>query len=224
MQHLMDPTSLTGWENFYVIIGSSAAALTGLQFVVIVLGAEGGRIKMTSTRAFATPTVVHFCGVLLMSAIISAPWQSRSQPAVALTACGIVGLAYVLMVIRHTRKQGDYAPVFEDWLWHSILPLIAYLSLSLAAIALRGEPGRPLFVIAGSAVLLLFIGIHNAWDAAIYIAIDRSQKPRDSGNRLGAVSGDQARADTAVVDAHEKPRGKDDVGHDKRQSHRERRH
>ena len=30
-------TVLNGWENFYVIVGSSAGALIGLQFVVIML-------------------------------------------------------------------------------------------------------------------------------------------------------------------------------------------
>ena len=30
-------TVLEGWKNFYVIVGSSAGALIGLQFVVITL-------------------------------------------------------------------------------------------------------------------------------------------------------------------------------------------
>ena len=33
-------TPLAGWENFYVIVGSSAGALIGLQFVVITLIAD----------------------------------------------------------------------------------------------------------------------------------------------------------------------------------------
>lgn len=33
-------SSLKAWESFYVIVGSSAGALTGLQFVVIALIAE----------------------------------------------------------------------------------------------------------------------------------------------------------------------------------------
>jgi len=33
-------TAIDGWENFYVIVGSSAGALIGLQFVVIALIAE----------------------------------------------------------------------------------------------------------------------------------------------------------------------------------------
>jgi hypothetical protein len=49
------------WESFYVIVGSSAGALTGLQFVVITLGAEKKALgDGGTTRAFATPTVVHF--------------------------------------------------------------------------------------------------------------------------------------------------------------------
>ena len=32
-----DMTALSGWENFYVIVGSSAGALIGLQFVVMTL-------------------------------------------------------------------------------------------------------------------------------------------------------------------------------------------
>ena len=68
---------LAAWESFYVIIGSSAAALTGLQFVVIVLGAEVNALTdVSGTRAFGTPTVVHFCAVLLISAILSAPSTS----------------------------------------------------------------------------------------------------------------------------------------------------
>src|SRR5690349_9031512 len=67
---------LTRWENFYVIVGSSAGALTGLQFVVIALIAEAETSSsMLEVRAFGTPTVVHFCASLLISAILSAPWH-----------------------------------------------------------------------------------------------------------------------------------------------------
>ena len=73
---------LIPWENFYVIIGSSAAALTGLQFVVIALVADS-RKKSTISEvdAFGTPTVVHFSAVLLVSAILSAPWWALSAGA-----------------------------------------------------------------------------------------------------------------------------------------------
>jgi hypothetical protein len=47
---------LTEWETFYVIVGASAAALTGLQFVVIALHAEVRIAGPAEGGAFATPT------------------------------------------------------------------------------------------------------------------------------------------------------------------------
>src|SRR5256886_6510737 len=87
---IVESTPFSAWENFYVIIGSSAAALTGLQFVVVVLGAEARSIG-PEVGAFGTPTVVHFCAVLLMSAILSVPWRAVSNARLALGAGGAAG-------------------------------------------------------------------------------------------------------------------------------------
>jgi hypothetical protein len=53
-------TALSGWQNFYVIMGSSAGALIGLQFVVMALIADmpAARGQEQAGVAFATPTVV----------------------------------------------------------------------------------------------------------------------------------------------------------------------
>src|SRR6266478_2786568 len=108
---------LPAWQNFYVIIGSAAAALTGLMFVVIALIAgTGQRRSSASVGAFGTPTVVHFCLALLVA----------------------------------------------------------------AAIVLPGHAVPALFVIGAVTVLLLFIGIHNAWDSVLYIAIDLSRPENKS--------------------------------------------
>ena len=158
------------WETFYVIVGSSGAALTGLQFVVITLGAEKRAGNSGTTRAFGTPTVVHFCAVLLLAAILSAPWPAVFGAAVALAGCGIAGVIYVVIVISHTRRQTRYQPVLEDWLFHCVFPLMAYSTLVVAAAILPRIPTPSLFAIAAASLLLLFTGIHNAWDAVIYIA------------------------------------------------------
>jgi hypothetical protein len=80
------------WSDFYVILGSAAAALTGLQFVVIVLAADVHMGSETTTGAFATPTIVHFCMVLLVAAIMTAPWPERLAPAIALAVTSGVGV------------------------------------------------------------------------------------------------------------------------------------
>ena len=169
---------LPAWESFYVIIGSSAAALTGLQFVVIVLAAEIDALGSGSaTSAFGTPTIVHFCAVLLISAVLSAPWPGLFSPGLFLGLCAVAGIAYVVIAMRQARRQTDYVPVFEDWLWHGAFPLLAYVSLLGAALVLRRYPVPSLFAIGGTALLLLFTGIHNAWDSVIYIAVDRHRQP-----------------------------------------------
>jgi hypothetical protein len=164
------------WMNFYVIVGSSAAALTGLQFVVIVLAAGSNALSATTMRAFGTPTVVHFCVALLISSILSAPWRTVTSAAICLGACGVAGLAYLAVVLKHATKQKAYKPVFEDWLWHLVLPTAAYISLLASALSMRSRTAESLFGVAVSAIFLLFIGIHNAWDAVTYIAIDRPRE------------------------------------------------
>ena len=162
------------WESFYVIVGSSAAALTGLQFVVIVLGTEVNlQANVHTTRAFGTPTIVHFCAALLISALLSAPWHFIAGPATAIAAFGVTGIAYTLIVVRHARRQTVYKPVLEDWIWHTVIPLIAYAALFTSGLALRHDAQSALFVVGGSALLLLFVGIHNAWDSVTYLAMSR---------------------------------------------------
>jgi hypothetical protein len=171
---------LVAWETFYVIVGSSGAALTGLQFVVIALIAESERRATTrEIEAFGTPTIIHFCAVLLVSAILSAPWRGLSGVSLVLGACGLAGVVYGLIVVRRARHQISYQPVFEDWLWHAVLPLIAYALLLIAALALHRQPQTVLFLVGTTTLLLLFIGIHNAWDTVTYITIAVLQTPND---------------------------------------------
>jgi hypothetical protein len=169
---------LAAWQNFYVIIGSSAAALTGLMFVVITLIA-GVQARVSSQSdgiaAFSTPNVVHFCAALLVAAILSAPWQALWPAGLLLGLSGLGGVSYVIIVLRRVRRQTDYQPVLEDWLWHTLLPLVSYTALLVAAIVLPGDPTPALFVIAAGTVLLLFIGIHNAWDTVTYFVVACSQ-------------------------------------------------
>jgi hypothetical protein len=172
---------LAAWESFYVIVGSSAGALTGLQFVVIALIADSkARSSSHEVAAFGTPTIVHFCLVLLIAAIVSSPWPALSLAGIAIGACGAAGVVYSAIVIRRARRQRGYRPVLEDWVWHTVLPLVAYGALIIGAVVLPRHSSAALFVVAASCLLLVFIGIHNAWDAVTYVAIDLRQDPGES--------------------------------------------
>jgi hypothetical protein len=164
---------LSGWETFYVILGSSAAALTGLQFVVIALGAEARAGGEAEVSAFGTPTIVHFCAVLLIAAIVCTPGQTAWSLSLCLSIAGIGGLAYAIWVLVLARRQTGYAPVLEDWIWHTGLPMFAYTCLLVAGVLTHWHPGPAMYLVAAIALLLLFVGIHNAWDAAVYISTSR---------------------------------------------------
>src|SRR5262249_1307068 len=165
---------LEAWANFYVIVGSSAAGLTGLQFVVLTLIAQARAVRGSegSIAAFGSPNVVHFCAALLVAAILSAPWHAVRQASLPITACGLAGVGYCGIVLRRPIRQRSYQPVLTDWIWHTVLPTLAYAALFAAGIALRRAPAMPLFVIGAAELLLVLIGIHNAWDTIMYITVE----------------------------------------------------
>ena len=171
-------TPLAAWQNFYVIVGSAAAALTGLQFVTMALVAD---LQVpgsgTAIDAFSTPTIVHFGAVLLLSAVAAAPWHGVAAPIVVCAVCGAMGFIYVIIVWRRAHHQKDYKPVFEDWLFHVLLPAVAYGVLAASGYGARSYAEQALFGVAASTLLLLFIGIHNAWDNVTYLVVTRGRQP-----------------------------------------------
>ena len=166
---------LAPWHTFYGIVGTAAATLTGLMFIVVTLIA-GLQVRRPSSSgvlgAFSAPSVVHFCLALLVAALLSAPWPALWTVALLLGLCGLGGAGYVVIVLRRLLRQTDYQPVLEDWLWHTVFPFLSYTALAVAAILLPGNPQPALFVIAAGTLLLLFIGIHNAWDDLTYITLE----------------------------------------------------
>jgi len=174
--------ALTAWENFYIIVGSSAGALTGLQFVVMALAAETEMSTDTGeVDAFGTPTIVHFCAVLLVSAILSMPWYWIWQAATVVGVCGVFGVGYTLIVIRRAGRTRNYKPQLEDWIWHAALPLVAYITLLVSAAFMPLDHVPALFGIAAFALLILFVGIHNAWDSVSYMAVKSLQRRKSGG-------------------------------------------
>ena len=182
-------SELAHWDSFYVIVGSAAGALIGLQFVVLTLiaanppprAAEGG-------AAFVTPTIVHFSAVLLLSALLHAPWPSITLAAIAWALAALGGLAYTLIVARRMAHQPVYQPQFEDWLFHVALPLAAYALLALSALPATSYTSEAHFGVGAATLLLLFAGIHNAWDAIAWHVFVRlreesADKPRDERSR-----------------------------------------
>lgn len=169
---------LAEWDSFYVITGSAAGTLIGLQFVVMTLVAGRPLFRAADAGpAWATPQIVHFSVALLLSALMRAAWHAIT-PVMAL--CGLIGfggVVYMAIVGIRLRKQRTYGPDREDWVFHFLLPLLAYLVLALSAAATFLRVDRALFGIAAPTLLLVFIGIHNTWDSISFMAYARIPDP-----------------------------------------------
>ena len=171
-------SELADWNSFYVIVGSSAGALIGLQFVVLTLIAERPRVAMAEAgAAFSTPSVVHFAVVLFLSAIVSAPWHTITVVGIVWGLVGLGGIVYAIIIARRMRLQTAYRPVFEDWLFHALLPLVAYSLLAVSAYLARSYERPALFLVGAATLIFLFVGIHNAWDAVTWHIFSNRGKP-----------------------------------------------
>ncbi len=173
-------SELVAWDNFYVIVGSAAGALIGLQFVVMTLVAQSRLSPRAADAgaAFATPTIVHFGTVLLLSALVQVPWPSIIVAASVWGLIGVGGFAYASITTRRMRRQTVYQPEFEDWLFHAMLPLLAYAILAWSAFAIPSYTREALFGVGAAVLLLLFIGIHNAWDGIAFHVYSGSKDTR----------------------------------------------
>lgn len=165
---------LATWNTFYAIVGSSAGTLIGLQFVMMTLIAQRPALRGSDANAaFGTPTIVHFSTALILSALVVVPWPSIEPLAAAWGIIGVGGVFYALVVARRMLRQTVYTPVFEDWLFHAALPLLAYTILALAAVLAQPHTRETLFGVGAAALLMLFIGIHNAWDSVSFHVFSR---------------------------------------------------
>ena len=161
--------------------GSSAGALTGLVFIVITLISDRPRGKSDAgIGTFTTPTVVHFSCVLLASAVMSAPFPSLGPVAVILGLAGAGGLFYVTLIARRHATMRTYRPDAEDWTWNVVLPFVAYATLLASAIAMRAPDSGALYATAAAVMLLILIGIHNAWDVVTFLATGKVDELPDS--------------------------------------------
>ncbi len=179
-----DMAEFARWESFYGIVGSAAGALIGLQFVVLTLIAERPIRSAEAGATYSTPTIIHFCTALLLSALLRAPWDTIIFVAAIWGAIGFIGAAYSMNVARRMRRQNGYRPVFEDWLFHAVIPFVAHVVLAASAVVASTHTREALFAVGGASLLFLFIGIHNSWDAVSYHVF--FARPKEDNQRQDA--------------------------------------
>lgn len=148
----------------------------GLQFVVMTLVTQAGSANnIRDIRAFGTPTVIHFCSALLISAVMTAPWQSPASPGLCLGALGVAGMAYSVRIIWHARKA-TYQPDLEDRIWYVVVPLLGHVTLLGAAALIWSNVLWSPAMVAADALVFLFLGVRNSWDTVTFIAVQHGKR------------------------------------------------
>jgi hypothetical protein len=165
---------IEAWHDFYVIVGSSAAGLTGLMFVVVSLRTERAIARETTgLRTFVTPTVAYFTTVLVVAAVMTMPFMTATVLATMLGLGSLGELTYMISLRGHQRWRKSKLDRM-DWLFYVGLPILSYVLILAAAVGVwvRAEVG--LGILGGTMILLLVIGIRNAWDLVVWM----TQQPR----------------------------------------------
>lgn len=165
----------TPWQTFFQLIGSSAAALIGLLFIVATFTTRReGEDVAVGVRLFLTPTVFHLSMVLVMSAVALAP---PLLPRSAVILVGALGSVIYSGAVALRLLRFDGVAHWSDVWFYGFAP--AALSLGLAAsagVAWSGD-GRG---VTGLAVLLLGLlgaAIRNGWDLVTWLAPRRQSGP-----------------------------------------------
>jgi len=165
-----------GWENFFIMAGSSSAALIGLLFVAITVGtgfSPSGIVQ--GSRGFLTPTLIHFGRVLFQALVVLAPWASAKPIGIILGLDASAGVAYQIYIILMRQKIGFVLLGWDDLIPWVGLPVLCDASLIAGAVGLIAGKAFAPYAVAGSSALLLFVGIYGAWDLTVWMIKNRGK-------------------------------------------------
>ena len=163
--------ALKDWHDFYVLAGTASATLIGLMFVAASIGARYFTAEREAgLRAFLTPTVLHFSAVLVTGLLAASPRHGPLSLAVLLALEGVLGLAYTFRLQLHFRRRG-FTVDLEDRSWYLFAPLLGYFLILLTGLLVPQHLDVALPVLAFAMVLLLLLGIRNAWDMTVWVVI-----------------------------------------------------
>lgn len=157
---------LQQWSSFFSITSAASATLLGLLFVVITIAPGLGRQLASKSKVYLTPAVLYLTTVLVMSALLTIPNQSRLSAAICICIMGLFGLIYIgsLAVLRGKLFEKRF-----DRYRYAGVPFLAYVVLLSGGLALHRSGQVGLDVVAAGMVMLLNAAIQNSWSIAISI-------------------------------------------------------
>jgi hypothetical protein len=171
------------WSDFYLLVGSAAAALIGLLFVVASLtsGLERSTVQR-GARLYLTPIIFHLAALVVLSAVAMMPEVPRPAAASVAGAAAAAGLLYAIMVVRGILgPTHEESPHWTDKWFYGVAPGALYLLLGLVSAGMWLGADWPPMGQAAIALVLLLVAIRNAWDLATWLAPKAGEAQDRSG-------------------------------------------
>jgi len=160
---------LAHWHEFFLLVGTTAAALVALLFVAASIGAGFLNAERASnTRTYMSPVVVHFTSVLFACAIGLVPSHTRVSLSVVLAVSALGAGTYSMMILVTVLKRA--AVDWGDRFAYAIAPVIGYIAGLVAAGMFFVGSHRAADVLAAAIMLLLVVNVRNAWDLMLFLA------------------------------------------------------
>ena len=165
-----------GWGDFFFLLGSAAAGLIGLLFVVVTLTSGTDRSQaQRGANLYMTPTAYHFGVTLFVSALAIAPALPAWAEGAIFTGVAFTGLFYAFRStfgIRTVVLNGE-PPHWTDRWFYGFAPAAVYAAMFGAALAVWTRSACAPMALGGVLLVLLLLGIRNAWDLVTWIAPTR---------------------------------------------------
>jgi hypothetical protein len=160
---------LEHWHEFYLLVGTAAAALVALLFVAASIGAGFLSAEHSSnSRTYMSPVVLHFTAVLFACVIGLVPSHTGTSLGLLIAGGSIAALIYSSLILARVLKSKTID--LGDRLAYGISPVIGYAAgLVAGGLFLLGSRRAP-DVLAGALVWLLTVNIRNAWDLALFLS------------------------------------------------------
>lgn len=161
-----------GWSEYFFMIGSSAAALIGLMFVVVTLTAGRGRAETERGKhLYTSPIVWHLGVVLALSGMAIAPGVPPRLFGAVSGGLALLGFAIgVRSAVGIARHPGASDAAGFDLFWYGVAPAMVYAVLGAGALGLLAGSAWAPDAVAAALMLLLVVSIHAEWDLVTYLA------------------------------------------------------
>lgn len=161
------------WSEYFFMLGSSAAALIGLMFVVATL--TTGRDTKEAEQGkhlYTSPIVWHLGGIVVVSGAAIAPTITPGWFGMGVAGLSLVGITICVRNAVGIGKQkiaGASNTPF-DVFWYGVVPALSYVALAGAAAGVLLETSWGESAVAAALMALLLVSIHAEWDLVTFLA------------------------------------------------------